>query len=132
MIATFAGLLIAGGTLTLAADRAAVQRPTLVAAPATVSGLTVPRVTGQAFVFAKGILQDGGFAWKVTGPVRGYAANRVVDQSPAPGTLVEDTGAPVILLRLGSNGAYVQQGTPENRSPYGGTAVRLLVKPSRT
>ena len=32
VVATFAGLLIAGGTLTLAADRAATQRPTLVPA----------------------------------------------------------------------------------------------------
>ena len=32
VVATFVGLLIAGGTLTLAADRVAPQRPTLVPA----------------------------------------------------------------------------------------------------
>ena len=80
VIATFTGLLVAGGTLTLAADRVALQRPTLVAVPPTPDALTVPQVTGQAYVFAKGILEDGGFAWHVTGPVQGFAANTVVDQ----------------------------------------------------
>ena len=85
VIATFAGLLIAGGTLTLAADQAPIDRPTLVPVAAAPATLTVPDVTGQAYVFAKGILQDHGFAWHVTGPVQGYAANTVVEQRPPPG-----------------------------------------------
>ena len=125
VVAAFTGLLIAGGTLTLAADRAAPQRPTLVAVPPTPKTLTVPQVTGQAYVFAKGILQDGGFAWHVIGGVRGYAPNTVADQQPAAGSVVLDTGAPTVTLTLERNQAYVELGTPENEAPYAGTAVRI-------
>jgi len=125
VVATFAGLLIAGGTLTLAADRATTQRPTLVPVSAGPHTLTVPQVTGQAYVFAKGILQDGGFAWHVTGPVKGYAVNTVVEQHPAAGTVVLDTGAPTITLTLARNRAYAQLGAPSNGAPYGGTRVLI-------
>jgi beta-lactam-binding protein with PASTA domain len=125
VIAAFTGLLIAGGTLTLAADTAAPQRPTLVAVPAGPKTLTVPQVTGQAYVFAKGILQDSGFAWRVTGAVKGYAPNTVATQQPAPGSVVLDTGAPTITLTLVRNSAYVELGTPENQAPYSGSAIRL-------
>ena len=125
VVATFAGLLIAGGTLTLAADRAATQRPTLVPVSAGPHTLTVPQVTGQAYVFAKGILQDGGFAWHVAGPVKGYAVNTVVEQHPAAGTVVLDTGAPTITLTLARNRAYAQLGAPSNGAPYGGTRVLI-------
>jgi hypothetical protein len=126
VIATFAGLLIAGGTLTLAADRAPVERPTLVpVAPAKSTMLTVPDVTGQAYVFAKGILQDNGFAWHVAGPVLGFAANTVFVQRPAAGTVVLDTGAPTVTVTLGRNRAYVEKGTPENDAPYAGTSIRI-------
>ncbi len=125
VVATFAGLLIAGGTLTLAADRAATQRPTLVAVSHGPNTMTVPQVTGQAYVFAKGILQDGGFAWHVAGPVQGYAANTVVDQQPRAGTVVLDTGAPTVTLTLARNTSYSQLGAPDNGAPYAGTAVRL-------
>jgi beta-lactam-binding protein with PASTA domain len=125
VIATFVGLLIAGGTLTFAADRATVQEPTLVAVSPGPTTLTVPNVTGQAYVFAKGILQDHGFAWHVTGPVFGYAANTVDWQSPAAGTIVLDTGAPMVTVTLGRNQAYIEKGTPENDAPYSGTTVRL-------
>jgi hypothetical protein len=125
VIATFTGLLIAGGTLTLAADRAAVQRPTLVPLAAEPATLQVPDVTGQVYVFVKGILQSHGFAWHVTGPVQGYAANTVAVQRPAAGTLVRDTGAPTITLTLARNSAYLEHGTPENAAPYAGTAIRL-------
>ena len=54
----------------------------------------VPDVTGQAFVFAKGSLEDAGFAWHVTGPIHGYAVNRVVSQSPAAGTKLARTRRP--------------------------------------
>ena len=125
VIATFTGLLVAGGTLTLAADRVALQRPTLVAVPPTPDALTVPQVTGQAYVFAKGILEDGGFAWHVTGSVQGFAANTVVNQTPAAGTVVLDTGAPTVTLTLGRNPAYAERGMPDNSAPYPGTRVRL-------
>ena len=129
VIATFAGLLIAGGTLTLAADRAPVERPTLVpVAPAKPTTLTVPDVTGQAYVFAKGILQDNGFAWHVSGPVLGFAANTVYIQHPEPGTVVLDTGAPTVTVTLGRNPAYVEKGTPENDAPYAGTPIRIPAK----
>ena len=54
----------------------------------------------QAYVFAKGILQDAGFAWRVEGSVQGYAANTVAIQNPAPGTRVIDNGAPIVVLGL--------------------------------
>ena len=60
--------------------------------------LTVPDVRRQAYTFAKGTLSDAGFAWKVTGSVRGFASNTVALQTPAPGTQVIDTGAPTIVL----------------------------------
>ena len=130
VVAAFAGLLIAGGTLTIAADQVAPQRPTLVAVSASKPTLTVPQVTGQAYVFAKGILQDGGFAWQVLGPVRGYAGNTVVSQEPAAGSVVVDTGAPIVTLTLGRNPAYAERGRPDNKAPYRGTAV-MLPAPAR-
>ena len=44
--------------------------------------LAVPDVTGQAYVFAKGMLEDAGFAWRVAKGSNGYAGYRVVAQSP--------------------------------------------------
>ena len=85
--------------------------------------LTVPDVRRQAYTFAKGTLSDAGFAWKVTGSVRGYASNTVAAQTPAPGTQVVDTGAPTIVLRLTRTGA--QLGIPERRSDVAGTRIRL-------
>jgi hypothetical protein len=123
--ATFVGLLVAGGTLTLAADRVAPQRPTLVPVSAGPKTLVVPQVTGQAYVFAKGILQDGGFAWRVSGAVKGYAGNTVVTQEPVAGSVVQDTGAPTITLTLSQNENYPERGEPDNRSPYAGTTVLL-------
>jgi hypothetical protein len=123
--ATFVGLLVAGGTLTLAADRIAPQRPTLVPVAAKPRTLVVPQVTGQAYVFAKGILQDGGFAWRVTGAVRGYAVNTVVGQLPVAGSVVQDTGAPTITLTLARSKAYAELGQPDNGAPYAGTTVLL-------
>ncbi len=126
VIATFVGLLIAGGTLTLAADRAPVPRPTLVpVVPTGPTSLRVPEVAGQAYVFAKGILQDHGLAWHVTGPVQGFAANTVSSQRPTAGTTVLDTGAPTVTLTLARNASYLERGTPENDAPYAGTAIRL-------
>jgi hypothetical protein len=86
--------------------------------------LVVPNVKGQAYVFAEGILEDAGFAWRVTGG-NGFAANTVVTQSPAPGTRVRDTGAPLVRLTVVRNDAYAELGSPDNRAPYRGTAVRI-------
>ena len=86
--------------------------------------LVVPDVRGQAHVFAKVSLEERGFAWKVRGRVRGYAANVVVQQSPAPGTRVYDTGQPLIVLELASTGRQARHGRPEDRSSYGGSRIR--------
>jgi hypothetical protein len=86
--------------------------------------LVVPSVSGQAYVFAKGILEDAGFAWRVVGSVHGFSSNRVITQSPSAGTRVLDTGAPTLVLRL-VRGPYAQLGRPVDVSPYRGTVVRL-------
>jgi len=86
--------------------------------------LAVPSVTGQAFVFAKGMLEDSGFAWRVVGSVHGYAGNQVIAQSPAAGTRVVDTGAPTIVLNL-VRGKYAENGVPEDTPSYTGTAIKL-------
>jgi PASTA domain len=118
--------LLATATLTYAAGEklttpakvpttpAATPRPTLI----------VPDIRGQAFVFAKGILEDGGFGWRVTGSVHGYATNVVSTQQPTPGTRVVDTGAPTLKLTL-RRGTYPQDGTAQNTSPYAGTSILL-------
>jgi PASTA domain len=111
---------------TFAADTTIVRpsTPAGPAVPAREPDLTVPSVTGQAYVFAKGILEDAGFAWRVAGSVRGYAGNRVLAQSPAAGTRVANTGAPTIVLHL-VRGPYGERGTPADFSPYVGTPARL-------
>jgi PASTA domain len=116
-IAALALLLVTAGLTSAASSRQA----TTAAPPAT---LVVPEVRGQAYVFAKGILEDSGFAWRVRGGVSGFAANLVATQFPAPGTRLLDTGAPVITLRLNRNPKYAEEGIPENFSPFVGT--RLL------
>src|SRR6185295_19740659 len=73
---------------------------------------------------AKGILEQGGFAWRVEGSVHGYSANLVASQTPAPGSKLAANGAPTIVLRLQKNARYVQQGTPEDKSPYAGSPAR--------
>jgi PASTA domain len=93
-------------------------------APARKQALVVPNVQGQAYVFAKGTLEDAGFAWRVTGG-NGFAANTVVAQSPKAGTRVRDTGAPLITLTVVRNNSYPELGAPDNRAPYRGTAVRI-------
>jgi hypothetical protein len=95
------------------------------AAQKTIATLVVPDLRNQAFVFAKGQLRDLGFAWRVSGGVRGFASNTVVSQSPAPGTKVLNTGAPLITVMLSRNGKYGEQGEPEDASPYSGTVVRV-------
>lgn len=123
--------LLATSTITFAAGgrTSAPPPPSAPEAPKGPEYLVVPDVRRQAYVFAKGILADGGFAWKVEGPVKGYAANTVVTQKPAPGAKVEDTGAPTIVLTLERNHSYPEHGLPENASPGQGTAAVLAGAP---
>lgn len=116
-LAATAGITFAAGSEVPSAPAV----PTTTAAPP--APLLVPDVRNQAFVFAKGTLGDAGFAWRVTGSVHGYAANTVVSQSPAAGTHVVDTGAPLITLTLKRNASYTESGQAADVSPYGGTAV---------
>ena len=81
----------------------------------------VPDVRGQAFVFAKGALEDANFAWRVAGSVHGYSSNTVVAQSPTPGTKLLDTGSPLITLTLKRTPGYQELGAAEDASPYAGT-----------
>jgi hypothetical protein len=114
-------------TLTYAAGRklAAAPAAKTAAARPQLATIVVPDVTKEAYVFAKGQLQDAGFAWKVAGSVQGFAANTVVAQSPPAGTKLLDTGAPLVTLTLALNGGYKQSGEPEDASPYLSTAVHL-------
>jgi hypothetical protein len=87
--------------------------------------LVVPDVCRPAYVFAKGKLQESGFAWQLTGAVEGYAGNRVLRQIPAPGTAVVDTGAPTVTLELRHSEDYVPHGMPDNHAPYEGTTLEI-------
>ncbi len=87
--------------------------------------LVVPDVTRQPYVFAKGILEDSGFAWKVRGKVEGFPGNTVGSQDPPAGTEVQDTGMPTVGLRLERNEDYEQRGVPNNSSPYEGSPLVL-------
>ncbi len=118
--------ILATAAFTLAADKTSIigPQPATTAAPVPPPVLTVPTVDAQAFVFAKGILEDAGFGWRVSGPVHGYSGNKVVSQSPAAGTHVIDTGAPMIVLHL-ARGQYAEKGTPEDSSSYPATAIKL-------
>ncbi len=111
-------------TLTYAAGRQLGSAPGTATVAAPVPPIVVPDVEGQAFVFAKGALEDAGFAWHVVGSVHGYAANTVVSQSPAAGTRVIDTGAPLITLTLKRNGSYGQTGEAQDAAPYAATALQ--------
>jgi hypothetical protein len=121
-------VLAASAGLTFAADQqitssaAPTAQPTAQRRAATI---VVPDVRHQAFVFAKGQLEDLGFAWHLAGGVHGYAANVVVAQSPAAGTKLLNTGAPLVTLTLARNGKYKETGTPEDAPPYRSTPVRL-------
>ena len=126
IVALTAILVLGSATISFAAGNqfgaATTPNEVTVAPPRLV---TIPDVRGQAYVFAKGTLEEGGFAWRVGGAVQGYPANTVVSQVPAAGTRVVDTGMPTIQLGLARNGSYAQEGAPENTSPYDGTAIKL-------
>jgi hypothetical protein len=120
--------LFATAALTLAAAHRmgaapAVAPVTKVAAAAPQGVLSVPDLRHQAFVFAKGTLSDAGFSFRIEGGVQGFASNIVVSQSPAPGTRVLDTGAPLVILHLAHSGS--QLGLPEDVSSVPPTALKL-------
>lgn len=119
--------LLATATLTLAATTTGspAKRAVPAAAPEQ-AFLVVPDVRRQAYVFAKGALEQAGFAWKVSGSVQGYAVNIVASQTPAPGTRVIADGAPIVTVGLSRNAAYKQEGLPENSSPYAGRPARFV------
>jgi PASTA domain len=119
--------LLGAATFTLAAEKKETPPSTgTVAQVARPTVITVPDVRGKAYVFAKGILQDTGLAWRVRGAVQGYAANAVVWQSPVAGSRIIDNGMPIVSVRLSKNAAYGERGLPENESPYLGTRVVYL------
>jgi hypothetical protein len=70
------------GTLAFAASSTLSTPAAPAAAPAAAAPepLVVPDVRKQAYVFAKGTLEQDGFAWRLTGSVPGFAANVVVAQ----------------------------------------------------
>jgi beta-lactam-binding protein with PASTA domain len=122
-------LLLASATLAVGAAKRLTAVPKGTPAPVAAATLVVPDITGQAFVFAKGTLEDTGFAWRVAGSVHGFAVNKVSSQTPAAGTRLEDTGAPTITVTL-ERSAYPEKGEPEDVSPYLGTSVqRVGIKP---
>ena len=93
----------------------------MVLAMAPEAPLVVPDVRSQPYVFAKGILEDAGVAWRIKGGAKGFPANVVVKQKPKPGTQLLNTGAPTIVLTLKRNTEYEQRGLARNEAPYKGT-----------
>ena len=120
--------LLAWASFSLAQDSGQTPPPPapVAAEPEQPDVLVVPDVRRQAYVFAKGILQDAGFAWRVQGDVGGFAANTVAVQIPAPNTRVIDNGAPVVTLRLVRSPQYAERGVPENTAPFSASKVVLL------
>ena len=120
--------LLATGTLTFAATKriqASSAAKPKAAAPAARPPLVVPDVRGKPYVFAKGILDDAGFAWRVS-TANGFATNTVATQTPAPGTRVVDTGAPLMVLSLQTPSGQKETGSAENASPFESTPLRLV------
>jgi hypothetical protein len=117
--------LLSTAAISFAAAGGSAPAPAATSAPAARPLVRVPDVRGQVYVFAKGMLEDAGFAWRVSGGVQGYASNLVASQVPAPGTRVVDNGMPTIRLTLSANGRYPQHGEPENVAPYTGSKIVL-------
>jgi len=130
-IVTFV-FLFATAAVTFAAGKQIASNPAkkAAAAPAAPPTLVVPDVRNQAFVFAKGSLEDSGFAWRVAGSVHGFAANTVTAQSPAAGVRVIDTGAPLVTVTLLRNARYAEHGAPEDASLLRGTKIQLADIPA--
>jgi hypothetical protein len=124
--------LLGTATITFAAETQltppnAPEQPQAAEVPAVI---VVPDVRRQAYVFAKGTLEDAGLAWRVVGGVKGYAANTVAAQEPLAGTRIYDTGAPLVSLTLARNPHYAQIGEPEAASSYVPTPLRLVNPPA--
>jgi hypothetical protein len=118
-------------TLTYAAGEGiGTSTPPTTEAPVVRTQIVVPDVRNQAFVFAKGALEDAGFAWKVTGTVHGYSSNMVVSQTPVAGTKLFDTGAPLVTLSLARNSKYPEVGAADDVSPYAATALEPVNGPA--
>ena len=94
-IATLAFLTAVPFAFAAEPRRPAMPKAPLRPATRTVPTLVIPDVRGQPYVFAEVALEDSGLSWHVAGG-NGYAANKVVSQSPSPGTHVVDTGAPLV------------------------------------
>jgi hypothetical protein len=127
--------LFATAALTFAAAHKMGAAPAVVPTTTTAATvpariLVVPDLRRQAFVFSKGTLSDAGFSFRIEGPVKGFPSNTVVSQTPAPGTRVIDTGAPLVILHLARTGA--QNGLPEDVSTATPTAVKLAPPPAST
>ena len=122
------GIGLVSATITFAASSTLSSTTPPAVAPVAVKpeALVVPDVRNQAYVFAKGSLEQEGFAWRVEGAVPGYAANVVVSQVPAPGSRIVPDGAPIVVLGLSRNAAYQQEGIPDNVAPYPGKPARLV------
>src|SRR5262245_20524442 len=120
--AVAAVVLLVSATISLAADKPAASKQTTHKSTAQ-QVLVVPDANHQLFVFASGMLEDGGFGWHVKGSVHGYPPNVVVSQSPKPGTHVLETGAPAITRTL-SRGKAPETGQPQDRSSYGASLIR--------
>jgi hypothetical protein len=114
--------LTAGLTYAAGSDVPSAPTPTTTTA-APIPPVVVPDVRNEPFVFAKGMLEDAGFAWQVVGAAQGFPANVVIAQSPAPGVRLVQTGAPLITLTLRQVSKYAG-GEAENVSPYAATAVQ--------
>lgn len=126
LIACAIGLVSATITFAASSTLSSSTPPAVTPEALEPEALVVPDVRKQAYVFAKGSLEQEGFAWRVEGAVPGYAANVVVSQLPEPGSRVVPDGAPIVVLRLSRNSGYKQEGTPENIAPYPGKPARLV------
>ena len=130
VLSTAAVALASGRHEVATLQQAPPTRPTV--AP---TALVVPDVRGQPHVFAKVLLEEAGFAWRLRGAVQGYSSNTVARQFPAPGAEVIDTGQPTIVLELVQSADAGVHGRPENRSAYAGSPAyvvrRELVSPDR-
>src|ERR1700757_2346879 len=82
--AVAAGVLLVSATISLAADKPAAPKPTKQPA-AQRQVLVVPDVTHQMFVFASGMLEDGGFGWEGRGAGEGYTPDMLGTHAPNAG-----------------------------------------------
>lgn len=110
-------LVLASAALTFAQIGPRDSITTAAVSPARATELVVPDVRRQPYVFAKSLLADAGFRWRVEGEVEGYAGHVVATQIPGPGTrVVVGDDAPTVVLVLDRNPGYEERGIPQNAS----------------